>query len=277
ILNSAAPIRNAEGQIVGAVIVNQDVTESKKSEEKLRQTQNELARVARLTMMGELTATIAHEINQPLVGVVTNANACLEWLAASPPNLDEARKAIKRISRDGNRAGKVIARIRTLLKKGEPVRAPVAINQVVRETVLLVQSELERERIKLQMNLASELPRVAADHVQLQQVVLNLIGNAVDSLSKVADRACLLHIATDQPCPGEVRVTVRDTGTGIDPQQTERLFEPFYTTKPHGLGMGLAISRSIVEAHGGRLWATPDDGRGVTFQFTLPVQDGGGS
>ena len=277
ILNSSAPIRNAEGRIVGAVFVNEDVTERVRAEEALLLTQAELARMARLTMMGELTASIAHEVNQPLAAVVTNANACLEWLAALPPNLDEARKAVQRIARDGDRAGKVIARIRALLKKGEPIRAPLAVNPVVRETVQLVQSELKRERITLQMNLAPELPLVAADRVQLQQVVLNLIGNAMDSLSKVADRARLLQIATDRPHPGEVRILVRDAGIGVDHRQTERLFEPFYTTKPNGLGMGLAISRSIVEAHGGRLWATPNDGCGATFQFTLPVQDGGES
>jgi PAS domain S-box-containing protein len=277
IQNSAAPIRNAEGLIVGAVIVNEDVTERVRAEETLRQTQVELARVARLTMMGELTASIAHEVNQPLAAVVTNAYAASRWLAAVPPNLDEAREAVRRIARDGNRASEVIKRIRALIKKSEPARTSLSLNELIRETVALTQPELTRKKVSLQTELAPGLPRVPADRVQLQQVMLNLVVNALDSMSAVADHPRVLDIRTDRPEADVVHVAVQDTGVGIAPEETERLFQPFYTTKPDGLGMGLAISRSIVEAHGGRLWATPNDGRGATFEFTLPVQDGGGS
>jgi PAS domain S-box-containing protein len=273
--NSAAPIRNAEGLIIGAVIVNEDVTERVRAEEALRQTQAELTRVARLTTMGELTASIAHEVNQPLAAVVTNANASLRWLAATPPNLDEVRKAILRIIRDGTRAGDVITRIRTLLRKGEPIRTPLDINELIQETVALTQPELARRKVSLQTELASELPRVKADRVQLQQVLLNLVVNALDSLSAVEERPRVLRILTGQHGSEEVRVGVQDNGVGIGREQSERLFQALFTTKSHGLGMGLAISRSIMEAHGGRLWMTLNDGPGVTFQFALPAQDGG--
>jgi C4-dicarboxylate-specific signal transduction histidine kinase len=275
IQNSTAPIRNAEGAIVGAVVVNEDVTERVRAEETLRQSQAELARVARLTTMGELTASIAHEVNQPLAAVVTNANASLHWLAATPPNLDEVREAIRRIIRDGTRAGDVITRIRTLLKKGEPTRIPLDLNEVIQETVALTQPELARRKVSLQTELAPKLPRVKADRVQLQQVLLNLVVNALDSLSAVTDRPRVLRILTGPGGSEEVRVAVQDTGVGMDQEQSERLFEALFTTKPHGLGMGLAISRSIIEAHGGRLWMTPNDGPGVTFHFSLPTQNGG--
>ncbi|MDB6039679.1 MAG: sensor histidine kinase protein [Verrucomicrobiales bacterium] len=275
IRNSAAPIRNPDGQIVGAVIVNEDVTEAKKSEEKLRQAQAELAHVARVTVIGELTASIAHEVNQPLAAVVTNANAASRWLAADPPNLKEAREAILRIARDGTRASEVIRRIRTLVKKSEPFRTSVNLNELIEETVALTQPELKRKKVSLRTELSPKLPLVPADRVQLQQVLLNLFVNAVDSLSGVPDRPRMLRIHTELTESHSVQVVVQDTGAGIKRDVVERLFEPFYTTKPHGLGMGLAISRSIVEAHGGRLWATPNDGRGATFQLILPTHDGG--
>jgi signal transduction histidine kinase len=204
--------------------------------------------------------------------VVTNANAVTRWLATVPPNLDEAREAVQRIARDGNRASEVIRRIRALIKKSEPVRKPLNLNELIQETVVLTQSELTRKKVLLQTELARDLPCVAADRVQLQQVLLNLVVNAVDSLGAVAHPR-VLHIRTSHSELDAVHIAVDDTGMGIEPQQTERLFEPFYTTKSHGLGMGLAISRSIVEAHGGRLWATPNDSRGAKFEFTLPVQE----
>ena len=277
ILYSSAPIRDADERIVGAVIVNEDVTEQKKSEERLHQTELELARIARLTIMGELTASIAHEVNQPLAAVVTNANAALRWLAQSPPDLDEARKAVQHITRDGTRASEVIRRIRELMKKSEPDRRPVNLNKLVQETVVLVQPELKRKKISLKTELAPELPSVPVDSVQVQQVLLNLIVNAIDSFSAVANRPHILRIAINRADPDAVQVAVEDTGVGIDPQESERIFEPFYTTKSGGLGMGLAISRSIVEAHGGRLWATPNQGYGTTFQFTLPTHNGDAS
>jgi PAS domain S-box-containing protein len=275
IQNFAAPIHNAEGKIVGAVIVNEDVTERVRAAEALHQTQLELTRVARLTTMGELTASIAHEVNQPLAAVVTNANAISRWLAAAPPNLEEARKAVQRIARDGDRASEVIKRIRALMKKSEPARIPLNLNELIQETVTLTQAELTRKKVSLKIKLAPDLPRVPADRVQLQQVLLNLVVNAIDSLGGVADRPRVLRICTDRSEPDAVHISVQDTGAGIKPQENEHLFEPFYTTKPNGLGMGLAISRSIVEAHGGRLWAEPNNGRGATFQFTMPIHDGG--
>nr|AUN37529.1 diguanylate cyclase/phosphodiesterase [uncultured bacterium] len=275
IQNSTAPIHNAETQIVGALIVNEDVTERVRVEEALRQTQADLARVGRLTMMGELAASIAHEVNQPLAAVVTNANAALRWLAAEPPNLGEAREGVRRIVRDGNRAGDVIARIRTLLKKGEPVRLPINVNDVIRETITFTRPDLRRHKVTLETELDPKLPLVHADSVQLQQVLLNLLVNALDSMSAVADRPRVLGIRSDHSEPNVIRVAVRDTGTGVDATQADHLFQAFFTTKPHGLGMGLAISRSIIEAHGGRLWMTSNDGPGVTFLFTMPARNGG--
>jgi signal transduction histidine kinase len=298
----ALPIR-AEGQTIGAVLVYADEPEAfdakeadllqqatndlahgilllrakaerARTEEALERTQAELARVARATTVGELTASIAHEVNQPLAGVVTNANACLRWLAGPSPDLGEARDALRRIVRDGNRASDVIARIRALLKKGETARMRLDINQVIQEIIKLARGEMLQRKVTLQTELAPGLPLIEADRVQLQQVLLNLINNALDALSAVNDRPRLLRIRTDKPDSRAVRVAVQDTGVGVDPQQAERLFEAFFTTKPSGLGMGLSISRSIVESHGGRLWATPNDGQGVTFQFTLPLEEG---
>jgi signal transduction histidine kinase len=206
--------------------------------------------------------------------VVTNANASLRWLAGEPPNLDEARDAVRRIVRDGNRASDVIARIRALLKKGDSARAPLNLNETVRQIVALAQAEMSRRKVVLQTELAPGLPRIVADQVQLQQVLLNLVTNALDALSAVTDRPRVLQIRTENAGPGSVRVAVRDTGVGFDPAQSERLFQAFFTSKPNGLGMGLSISRSIVEAHGGRLWATPNDGPGATFLFTLPAENG---
>jgi PAS domain S-box-containing protein len=268
----SSSVRDKAGRYYGRIWSFRDITELKENEQKLRQTEAELARVARLTTMGELTASIAHEVNQPLAAVVTNANAVTRWLATVPPNLDEAREAVQRIARDGNRASEVIRRIRALIKKSEPVRKPLNLNELIQETVVLTQSELTRKKVLLQTELARDLPCVAADRVQLQQVLLNLVVNAVDSLGAVAHPR-VLHIRTSHSELDAVHIAVDDTGMGIELQQTERLFEPFYTTKSHGLGMGLAISRSIVEAHGGRLWATPNDSRGAKFEFTLPVQE----
>ncbi len=249
--------------------------ERKRSEEALRAAQAELARVARATTMGELTASIAHEVNQPLAAVVTNADACLRWLAAEAPDLDEARAAAQRIVRDGNRASDVIARIRGFLKKGEPVTIKLSINDVVREIIMLTQGEVLRRDASLLTELADGLPAVSADLVQLQQLLLNLMMNALDAMSAVTDRPRVLRIRTSTYESAAILVALRDSGVGLNAEQMERLFEAFYTTKPEGMGMGLSISRSIVEAHGGRLWATPNDGSGATFQFTLPIEQGG--
>lgn len=271
------PEFDASGRLATILTIARDITDVKESEEKLRVAEAELARVARVTMMGELAASIAHEVNQPLAAVVTNANAVSRWLAASPPDLNEAREAVRRIAREGTRASKVIERIRALIQKTETSRLPTNLNELILETVALTQPELARKKVTVKTDLAPALPLVPADRVQLQQVLLNLIVNALDSLGAVVDRPRVLQIRTGRPQTGTVQITVQDNGRGIDPQAREHLFDPFYTTKAHGLGMGLAISHSIVEAHGGRLWAGSSDPSGAIFQFTLPAQEGGGS
>ena len=269
------PVFNESGELTEFIGVVMDTTERKRSEEALREAQAELARVARATTMGELTASIAHEVNQPLAAVVANANACLRWLAAETPDLDEARAAAQRIVRDGNRASDVIARIRGFLKKGEPVTVKLSINDVVREIIMLTRGEVLRRDASLLTELADGLPAVSADRVQLQQLLLNLIMNALDAMSAVTDRPRVLRIRTSTYESAAILVALRDSGIGLNPEQMERLFEAFYTTKAEGMGMGLSISRSIVEMHGGRLWAMPNDDYGATFQFTLPIEQGG--
>ena len=260
-------------EFVGAVT---DITERKRAEEELRQkeaslreAQTELAHVSRVTTMGELAASIAHEVNQPLAGIATNANAGLHWLAGELPNLEEAREAFRRIIRDGNRAGEVISRMRALFKKARTATEWLDINEAIEEVVILTQSEVRRKTVALRMELAADLPPVMGDRVQLQQVVMNLILNAIEAMSTVEDRERDLLISTRPGEGDEVCVAVQDSGIGLDPKNVERIFDAFHTTKPGGLGMGLSISRSIVESHGGRLWAVSNDGPGATFQFTL--------
>jgi signal transduction histidine kinase len=219
--------------------------------------------------MGELAASIAHEVNQPLAGIVTNGNASLRWLAGSAPNLDEAREAIQRIIRDGSRAGQVVARIRALSQKTRSARESVDINEAIEEIVVLIGAELQRNQIVLEMDLAPDLPLVVGDRVQLQQVVMNLILNGVEAMRSVPEHERNLLVRTQGGESDEVRVSLQDSGTGIDPETQEEIFDAFYTTKPGGLGMGLAISRSIVETHGGRLWGMRNHGPGSTFCFTL--------
>ena len=221
--------------------------------------------------MGELTASIAHEVNQPLSGMVLNANASLRWLAGATPNLDEVREALSRIIRDGNRASDVIAKIRALLRKTDMEKERLDMNDTIREVVALAQGEMRRTGVALRAELEGDLPRVLADRVQLQQVILNLLMNGIEAMSAVTDRSRDLLIRSRQHESDKVLVAVQDSGMGLDPKNMERVFDAFYTTKAQGMGMGLAISRSIVENHGGRLWAVPNDGPGVTFQFTLHV------
>jgi PAS domain S-box-containing protein len=249
----------------------EDITERKGAEHALADMRAELARVTRLTTMGELTASIAHEVNQPLAAVITNGNACLRWLAAEPSNLDEAREAIQRIIRDGNRASAVIARIRALVKREKPRKIELSIDEIIREVVSLVQGEARAHDVSVRVESVADLPVIAGDRVQLQQVILNLAMNAIESMSSSKKDARMLEVGADRYGPDAVVVAVRDTGSGLKPEDHERIFDAFYTTKPSGMGMGLAISRSIVEAHGGRLWATPDAAQGATFQLVLPV------
>jgi signal transduction histidine kinase/CheY-like chemotaxis protein len=260
-------------EFVGAVT---DISERKRAdvelhqkEDSLREAQTELAHVSRVTTMGELAASIAHEVSQPLAGIITNANAGLRWLTGQLPNLNEAREAIRRILRDANRAGDVVTQMRALFKKAYTAKERLDINEAIGEVVILTQNEIRRNKVQLRMKLAGDLPALTGDRVQLQQVVMNLILNAIEAMSAVKDRERDLVITTLRGEGGEIRVAVRDSGIGLDPLNSERIFDAFHTTKPGDLGMGLSISRSIVESHGGRLWAVSNDGPGATFQFTL--------
>jgi PAS domain S-box-containing protein len=250
----------------------QDVTASKVAEESLSKARAELTHVARVMTLGALTASIAHEVNQPLAGIITNASTCLRMLAADPPNLDGARATAQRTLRDGNRASEVIERLRTLFARKEPKTEPVDLNDAAREVLALSSSELQRHRVILQTDFTQGLPLVNGDRIQLQQVILNLTLNATDAMKEIDDRPRALLIATAHDDAGQVRLSVRDSGVGIDPQSIEKLFAAFYTTKTHGMGIGLAISRSIIESHNGRLWASANDGPGATFSFSIPCR-----
>jgi PAS domain S-box-containing protein len=256
-----------------------DITERKQSEMELRQTeahlrkaQAELAHVTRVTTMGELAASIAHEVNQPIAGVVINSNACLLWLERvkeDSVNVTEVRETLNRIIRDGERAGEIVARIRALFKKAEPAKEPFDLNEAIREILLLARSEMSKQRVALHLELADDLPPALGDKVQLQQVILNLILNGIDAMNTVEDRSRDLIIRTQCVEQGRMMVTVRDSGIGLDSSSMEKVFAAFHTTKPGGLGMGLSISRSIVENHHGRLWMTTHEGPGASFHFTL--------
>jgi PAS domain S-box-containing protein len=267
------PVLNPAGEVTGLIGSTMDLTERKQAADALRKAQANLAHMSRLTMIGELTASIAHEVNQPLAAVVTNANACLLWLDRASPNLEEAQEAVRRIIRDGNRGSHVIARIRDLVRKRRPSSTLMDINDVVREIISLTQADLQG--VMLQLDLTEHLPRVPADPVQLQQVLLNLVMNAIDAMKPVTLRRRTLRIHTRDCENRTVLVSIKDSGVGLNPNQMEQLFDTFYTTKPEGLGMGLSISRSIIEGHGGRLWAETNNGPGATFQFTLPIADPG--
>ncbi|THK35574.1 PAS domain S-box protein [Ensifer sp. MPMI2T] len=266
---SAVPLRDEHGNILKWYGFLVDIEDRKRAEEALQKAQAELAHVTRVTTMGALTSSIAHEVNQPLAAVVTNANAALRWLASHPPNVDETRETLERIVRDGHRAGEVIGRVRALLKKTATVTVKVDLNGLIEDSVALVQGEVRSHRILLRTELAQDLPPVEGDRVQLQQVILNLVMNGIESMKKVADRPRELLIRSRLDASGCVLVAVQDAGLGLEPQDAERVFEAFYTTKAEGLGMGLAICRSIIEAHGGRLWAEANEPWGAVFQFTL--------
>ena len=247
-----------------------EMRERQRAEEELQKSQAELAHVTRVMTLGELMASLAHEVNQPLAAVLTNAQACLRWLALDAPRPDEARAAVERIVRDSNRASEVIQRIRALVKKSEPQMVTLDINDVIREAISLEQREMLNQRVSLRTELASALPPVLGDRVQLQQVVINLVMNALEAMAPVTDRPRDMLIRSQRDDSNEVLVAVRDSGTGIDSENSERVFNAFFTTKPTGMGMGLSISRSIIAAHGGRLWVSPNAEHGATFQFTLP-------
>jgi PAS domain S-box-containing protein len=267
----ARAMRDESGgvEFVGAIM---DVSAAKRAERELRHAQAELAHISRVTTVGELTASIAHEVNQPITGVVSNAEAALRWLAAEPPKLDKVREVLGQIVKDGMRAGDVIQRIRALIKKAPPRMARVDVNEAVLDVTTLTQNELLRHGVSLQTELATGLPLIDGDCIQLQQVILNLTLNAAEAMSGVDEGRREMRISTGREASNGVLVSVRDSGPGLDPHSVDRLFEAFYTTKSDGLGMGLAICRSIIEAHGGRLWATANEPRGAVFQFTIPIE-----
>jgi len=245
--------------------------ERKRAEEASRQAQADLARVSRVTTMGELTASLAHEVNQPIGAAVTNANTCIRWLVRDTPNVEEARAAAMRSAKDGMRAAEIISRIRLLFKKGSPERELVDINEVVREMIVLLRGEATRYNISVRTELAEELPPVLGDRVQLQQVLMNLMLNGMDAMKEV-EGTRELAIKSQQAENEQVVVTVSDIGVGLPAEQADQIFKAFFTTKSHGTGMGLSISRSIVESHGGRLWAADNSPRGASFHFALPTK-----
>jgi C4-dicarboxylate-specific signal transduction histidine kinase len=258
-----------EALYIGAI---QDVTRRRLSEEALGKVRCELARLARVSSLGALTASIAHEVNQPLAGIMTNASTCLEMLGTDPPDLDGARATARRTIRDTERACEVIARLRALFGKRRGKTESVDLNGAAREVIALSLSELHRRRVTLHTELAEHLPPVTGDRVQLQQVILNLLLNAVEAMSAVEDRPRQLLIRTDLDAADRVCLSVQDTGEGFEPQEAQRLFEAFYTTKSGGMGIGLSVSQSIVENHDGRLWAELNAGPGATFAFSVPAR-----
>jgi C4-dicarboxylate-specific signal transduction histidine kinase len=258
-----------EGQRHAGVSFVLDLTVRKQAEEALRLAQAELAHVTRVTTLGELAASIAHEINQPLAAIVTNGSAGLRWLAGAPPSLDDAREALQCIIDDAQRAGEIMTRIRALLRKTPPEPTRLALPSLVDEVVRLTQPECVRQGVALHVEVAADLPPVVGDRVQVQQVLLNLVLNSLEALAPVRERPREVWIRGQPEAADTVLVAVEDTGVGIAPEQRDQMFTAFYTTKAQGLGMGLAISRTIIEQHGGRLWAVPHAGPGATVQFTL--------
>jgi len=261
--------RDQDGQLEYIAAV-QDVTGRRMSEEALATARSKLANVARVTSLGVLTASIAHEVNQPLSGIITNAGTCLRMLDANPPNLEGARETARRTIRDGIRASDVVTRLRALFSRDEYRPEPLDLNEVTREVIALTLSDLQRNRVVLQSELAERLPTITGDRIQLQQVILNLLRNASDAMVDVDDRPRQLLIRTEREAGDRVRVSVRDAGVGVDPQNMAKLLDAFYTTKTDGMGVGLSISRSIIERHHGRLWAERNDGPGSTFSFSIP-------
>ncbi len=277
ITTSGKPRFDADGGFLGYRGVGTDVTavvRADQAEKALLQAQAELSHVTRVTTLGELTASIAHEVSQPLSAVVTNGEAGLRWLAAANPDIEEARHAVERIIRDAHRASAVIKRTRQLSKKADPEKVPLDINDVINDAVLLVQREAASHHVSIRLELASGVPKVRGDRVQLQQVIINLAINGIEAMATISDALREILIRS---CPHEadqVLVAVQDLGVGIDPDNANRLFNPFFSTKSAGMGMGLSICRSIIEAHGGRVWASPNVGRGAIFQFTLRAHHG---
>jgi PAS domain S-box-containing protein len=265
---SLSPLETEDGTLVSGAV--RDVTERTRAEEALRQAKADLTHVSRVTTMGELTASLAHEIRQPIAAAVTDANTCLRWLSRDQPDLEEARAAALRIVQDGRRADEIVKRVSLLFKKETLQWELVDLNEIFREMMLLLHSEAIQFAVLVRTELAADLPRVMGDRVQLQQVLMNLMMNSIEAMKNV-DGTRELTIQSQRTENGQVLISVSDTGAGLPPQKAEQIFDAFFTTKPHGTGMGLRISRSIIESHGGRLWAAGASGRGATLQFTLPA------
>jgi PAS domain S-box-containing protein len=270
-LQQAVVLRDAEGKVLKFVGTTTDIDDQKRAEETLRQAQSDLAHVARVATLNAMAASIAHEVNQPLSGILTNANTGLRMLAAEPPNLAGVAETVRRTVRDANRASGVIQRLREMFSNRAPITELVDLNNAARDVIAISVGELQRRRVHLQSELADGLPPVKADRVQLQPVILNLLLNAADAMDGIEGRPRTLLVRTEPENDGAVRLDVRDAGTGFDPATVEKLFEAFHTTKANGMGVGLAICRSIIDSHKGRLWATPNDGPGATFSFSIPV------
>lgn len=248
-----------------------EMAERKRAEDAYYEAQAELDRVTRMSAMGALAASISHEVNQPLAAVVTNADACMMWLSSDPPNLEEARAAVDCIAQQGTRASEVVRHIRAMFTKAAPERSPVQVNDLIREMGTLIEGAALRTQVLVQTELSDDLPATTGDRVQLQQVIVNLMLNGIEAMSDVADRPRRLVIRSQMQNSDEVLVAVRDSGVGIDPKNEKRIFDAFFTTKDKGMGMGLSISHSIIESHGGRLWASSNSDYGATLQFTLPA------
>jgi len=263
--------RDDSGKPVGVLETNNDVSERKRAEDALRQTQANLAHVSRVTTMGELTVSLAHEVNQPIAAAVTDANTCLRWLTRDQPDVQEAREAASRVVKDATRAAEIVSRVRLLFKKGTAQWELIDINEVIREMIVLLHSELTRHSISIRTGLATRLPPVMGDRVQLQQVFMNLILNGIDAV-KDLNAGGELAITSDYGEDRHLLISVSDTGVGLPPKQADQIFNAFFTTKPQGTGMGLSISRSIVESHSGRLWATDNSPRGAIFYLSLPTR-----
>jgi len=268
---SYSPLRSDSERVEAVLVISRDLTEQTLASEALRQAQADLAHASRMTALGELTASLAHEVNQPIAAAVTGASTCVRWLTRDNPDLEEAREAALGVVRNARRAADIISRIRSILKKGESKRLLVDINEVIREIIALLRNEADGHTISIRTDLDASLPKVLADPVQVQQVMMNLIMNGIDAM-KDLDQTRELSIRSQSAGDRELMISVSDNGVGLPRQQADQIFDAFFTTKPHGIGMGLRISRSIVEAHGGRLWAADNSPRGASFYFTLPTK-----
>ncbi|MGA2373274.1 MAG: ATP-binding protein [Candidatus Korobacteraceae bacterium] len=260
----AVPLRDTQGKILKWYGTSTDIEDRKRAE----QLQAELAHINRVTTMGELTASLSHELKQPITASVTNANACIRWLDRDQPDVGRASEAARRIVGDGKRASDIIERLRSLYKKSPSKRELVDVNEIVRDMVVLLRGEANRCAVSIRMDLAADVPKILADRVQLQQVLMNLLLNAIEAMKETGG---VVTVKSQVDQDGRVMISVSDTGVGLPADKADEIFNAFFTTKPQGSGMGLAISRSIVESHGGRLWATANEGRGATFHFTLPT------